>query len=226
MNEILNNYLHSFLHPWHTQELLRSKRNYNSEVESSSQLELVEKRESKHISDEVGVSFEQSLIVSWMFVIFNAIYSLIGIFMGVHLFESFSVSNTFISYSQSLIGFTSIFFLILKVVFFPLFFWFYGKFWVNLIKIFSGLFEKEGDAEVIGLEIVSQAFTSHTLLVIPIVGLLLHRVINLVYLFGGLRKNLDFSVMQATLVLLCPIFLVLFSVFLMTVSVGMMLSGF
>jgi hypothetical protein len=226
MNEILNNYLHSFLHPWQTQELLRSKRIYNGEVENSAQLELVERREEKQFSEDVGVTFEQSLIVSWLFVIFNAVYSLIGMFMGLHLFESFSVPNTLISYSQSLLGFTSIFFLVLKVVFFPLVFWLYGKFWVNIIKVFAGLFEKEGNAEKIGLDIVSQAFTTHTLLVIPIIGLLLHRVANLVYIFGGLRKNLGFSVMQATLVVLCPLFLILFSFFLMTISIGMMLTGF
>lgn len=226
MNEVLTNYLNSFLHPWHTQDLLRRKREYHHEVEGLGQLELVEDREKKQLKEDFAVSFEQSLCVSWLFVIFNAFYSLIGMFMGLHLFESFNINEGLISYSQSFLGFTSIFFLILKVVFFPIVFWFYGKFWVNIIKMFANIFEKEADAEVIGQEIVSHAFTTHTLLVIPIFGLLLHRVANIVYLFGGLKRNMGFNTLQSILVILCPLFLLLFSFFLMAVSVGMMLTGF
>lgn len=226
MNEILNNYLHSFLHPWQTQDLLRRQREYHSEVEGLGQLELVEDREKKKLREDIGVTFEQSLCVSWILVIFNAFYSLIGMFMGLHLFQSFNVDESFINYSESMLGFTSIFFLILKVIFFPLVFWFYGKFWVNIIKVFANLFEKEADVEKIGQEIVSHAFTTHTFLVIPIIGLLLHRVANVVYLFGGLKRNLGFNTFQSILVILCPLILLLFSFFLMAVSVAMMLTGF
>lgn len=226
MNEILSNYLHSFLHPWQTQELLRRQREYHREVEGLGQLELVEEREKKKLKEDIGITFEQSLTVSWIFVIFNAFYSLIGMFMGLHLFESFSLEDSFITYSESFLGFTSIFFLVLKVVFFPLVFWFYGKFWVNIIKVFANIFEKDGDIETVGEEIVSHAFTTHTFLVIPIIGLLLHRVANIVYLFGGLKRNLGFNTLQSILVIICPLVLLLFSFFLMAVSVAMMFTGF
>ena len=80
MNEVLTNYLMSFLHPWHTQELLRRKREYHHEVEGLGQLELVEDREKKELKEDFGVTFEQSLIVSWMFVIFNAFFEWLNIF--------------------------------------------------------------------------------------------------------------------------------------------------
>ncbi|MCR9203455.1 MAG: hypothetical protein NXH75_02690 [Halobacteriovoraceae bacterium] len=226
MNETLSSYLHSFLHPWKTQEVLKHQREYIEEVKNLSPLELVEEREEKlPTSDDINISFEQSLSISWLFVIFNTIYSLIGMFMGLNLYESVSLPGSIIPMGQTYIGFTTIFFIILRVVFFPLIFWFYGKFWINIIKMFGNLYEKEEDVEEVAQEIVTHAFTTHTFLVIPIVGLFLHRISNIIYLFGGLRKNLGLSVMQALLVILCPLIIVLFATFMMFLSFGMMISG-
>lgn len=230
MNETLTSYLHSFLHPWKTQQFLHDQRKFNNEVQSIAPLELIEEREKKLIQDEeLGITFEQSLSISWLFVIFNTVYSLIGMLMGLNLYESVSLPGQIIPLGQTYLGFTTIFFVILRVVFFPLIFWFYGKFWVNIIKIFGNLYEKEGENEdyldEVAEEIVTHAFTSHTFLVIPIVGLFLHRVANIIYLFGGLRRNLNLSVMQALLVILCPLFIVLFASFMMFLSFAMLLSG-
>lgn len=225
MNDILNNYFSSFLHPWHTQELLRKLRLYETEVKEPAQLELVGSEELKPLEESVGVNFEQSLTISWLFVVMNGFYVLIGHFMGLVAFEGFSSEGIFLDSFQSLLSISAIGFLLLKTVFFPLFFWVYSKFWINIIKIFSTLFEKDEDVDRVSEEIVTNAFTTHTFLVIPIFGDLLHRIANLVYLFGGLRKNLGFNTLQAGLVIVCPLLLFLFAVFMMALSVGMMASG-
>lgn len=225
MNETLTSYLNCFLHPFKTQDLLRRRRDYNHQIETTGLLELAEVREEKKIEEEFGVSFQESLTISWLFVIFNTFYSLIGMFMGLNLYESLSIPGSIIPLGQTFIGFTTIFLAILRVVFFPLIFWLYGKFWVNIIKVFANLYEREDEIDDISVEIVSHAFTSHTFMVIPIVGLFLHRIANLIYLFGGLRKNLKLSVLQALLVILCPLIIFLFAFFLMGLSLAMMISG-
>lgn len=231
MNDILHNYLLSFLHPWHTQDLLSKTRSFESRVDEQAPLELVESREERHLDEEskegLLLTFEQSLIVSWLFMIFSAVYTLIGMQMGTDIYKAFLVSEELIPYSKYFLGFTSIFFLILRVIFFPLIFWFYGKFWVSIIKMFGTLFEKnEENSEEIAKEIVTHAFTTHTFLVIPVIGLLLHRIANIVYIFSGLRRNMGFNVFQSTLVVLCPVLMILFLGFLVVVSFAMMLSGF
>ena len=229
MSETLNLYLTSFFNHWETQRLLRNGRIHNQAVEDSSPLELIETREDKKVDiDSVRVSFEESLTMSWFFFILNTVYSLIGIQLGGNLYESFnsyhSQNISFLS-SQNIVGQTTIFFILLRVLFFPLIFWFYGKFWVNLIKFFGNLFEKEGDLDEIGQDIVAHAFTSHVLLIIPIVGVLFHRITSIIYIFGGLRKNLEFSVFQSLLVIVCPLFIIALSLLMMVVSIGIIISG-
>lgn len=228
MNEVLNQYLLSCLHPWHTQELLRSKRYHNKEVDGSNVIELVQNRDEKKVEENLGVTFLESLSISWLFRVFYASYSLIGMFMGLHLFESFSLPGTAISTGQSWVSSIAIFFLLLKLVFFPLYFWLYGKFWINIIKIFAQLFEKDdmGNIDKVSEEIYANSMSSHTFLVIPIFGELFHRIGNIIFIFGGLRRNLQLSVLQSSLVIICPLLLILFTFFLMGLSLAMLLSGF
>ncbi len=225
MSDILNNYILSFLHPWTTQELLKERRELRNEIRDQAQLELVQEENSSLLEEEVGVSFEQSLCVSWLFVIMNGFYVMIGYFMGLETFKSFALEDQLLDHFQVLWTSFWIISFLARLVFFPLYFWLYGKFWINIIKVFSSLFEKGENVDHISEEIVSNAFTSHTLMVIPIVGEFLYRVTNLIYLFGGLKRNLSFNNLQAGLVIICPLLLFLFALFMMMLSVGMAASG-
>lgn len=225
MSDILNNYILSFLHPWRTQELLRERRQVKKEMLEVNQLELVSEKNTDLLEEEVGVSFEQSLCVSWLFVIMNGFYVMIGYFMGLETFKSFALEDQILDSFQVIWTSIWILFFLGKLVLFPLYFWLYAKFWVNIIKVFSSLFEKGEDVEEASEQIVSNAFTSHTFMVIPIVGEFLYRITNLIYLFGGLKRNLSFNNLQAGLVILCPLLLFLFAMFMMMLSVGMAASG-
>jgi len=180
------------------------------------------------VEEKVGVSFQESLTISWIFSIFHATYILIGITMGLNSnqwneneWSSLVDGNSF--------GLTaySIFSILLNVVLFPLFFWLYGRFWINILRVFSNIFEKIEDEDELNErceEVVANSFTSYTYLVIPIIGDFLHKLTFLVYLYAGLRRNLKLNLLQSVLILLCPLLLILLLFFLMLMSIGLLFA--
>lgn len=235
MNELLVNYINAFLHPWLTNDLLNSRRKQGHVRRESPQLELIQEEnlvssvvQEQNEEDKVGVSFNESMAISWVFTIFQATYVIIGVTMGLNTMQwahedlSHVVDNAALTLTAY-----SIFSLLLKVVFFPLFFWFYGRFWINILKIFTNIFEKfdnENEIDSRCEEIVSNSLTSHAFLVIPIIGDFLHKLSFLVYLYAGLRRNLGLNLFQSILVLLCPLLLILLLLFAMVMSFAMLFA--
>ena len=144
MNEILNSYINACLHPWLTHDLLNLRRKQNKIKRETPALEIVgEETPSERVApveervDKVGVTFQESMSISWIFSIFHATYSLIGITMGLNSVDwaqeelSYVMDNA----SAGLMAY-SIFSLLLNVVLFPLYFWLYGRFWINILKVF------------------------------------------------------------------------------------------
>ena len=231
MNELLLQYLNSFLHPWVTQDILSGRRTHRAEALATPLLQIVDEEQPEEVytEEKVGVNLHESLTISWLFSIFNATYIIIGMTMGLHTLElaekglSESVglnAGNYLAYS--------IFTVLMKIVFFPLIFWFYGRFWVSIIKIFANLFEKGlevDDLDEICEEVVANSLTGHTFLVIPILGEVLQKLSFLIYLFAGLRRNIGFNVLQSALVLLCPLILILFAFFLMFMSFALLISS-
>lgn len=235
MNQILNNYINACLHPWLTQDLLNERRSLKHNFKTPV-LGLVEEGgtlpdtidESELEKNKIGVTFHEAMSVSWMFIIFHATYSLIGITMGLN---STSWADEEISYviSNASAGLTaySIFSLLLNVVLFPLFFWVYGRFWINILKVFTNVFEKFDDEDEIRErceEVVANSLTAHTFLVIPIIGDFLQKFSFLIYLYAGLRRNLGLNLFQSILVLMCPLILILLAFFLMLMSFGLLIA--
>lgn len=233
MNDILTNYINACLHPWLTHDLLNISRKQVEGKRKSPQLELVGETGSIIESDsseqeKVGVSFHESMSISWVFTIFQATYALIGITMGLNSVE-WAGEDLSAVMDNAAVGLTaySIFSLLLKVVFFPLFFWIYGRFWINILKVFINIFEKiESEEEIESRceEIVANSLTAHTFLVIPIIGEFLQKFSFLIYLYAGLRRNLGLNLFQSILVLLCPLLIILLFIFVMIMSFGMLLA--
>ena len=228
MNETFSLYLNCFLHPWQTQETLRELRRFNKDVEEISPLELVESRQEKQIDNQVGVSWFDSLLVSWFFNILQIFYILLGMLLGLEIFESFSSENSLLSPFLLDANIKKIILLLFfQGVLFPVSFWITSTFWSLLIKSFAKIFEKdEGDMQEVADEIISTSLTSHAFLIIPILGQGLFKVGTLIYLFAGLRKNLGMSVLQSFIVILCPLILLLLMTFMMGLMFLMLLSGF
>jgi len=235
MNELLTNYINTFLHPWMTNDLLNRRRKQSQPRRESPQLELIAKNDDISIAmakekqeERVGVSFNESMALSWIFTVFQATYVLIGITMGINTMQwahedlSHVVDNVALTLTVY-----SIFSLLLKVIFFPLFFWFYGRFWINILKIFTNMFEKFENEDEIDMrceEIVSNSLTTHTFLLIPIIGDFLYKLSFLVYLYAGLRRNLELNLFQSILVLLCPLLLILLLLFVIVMSFAMLFA--
>ncbi len=232
MNELLTNYINACLHPWLTHDLLNMRRKQVRVKRESPQLELVDEAvpvaPNKESQEKVGVTFQESMSISWIFTIFQATYALIGITMGLNSME-WAQEDFAAVMDNAALGLTaySIFSLLLKVVFFPLFFWVYGRFWINILKVFINVFEKFEDEDEIASrceEIVANSLTAHTFLVIPIIGEFLQKFSFLIYLYAGLRRNLELNLFQSILVLLCPLLIILLFIFLMFMSFAMLFA--
>ncbi len=234
MNELLTNYINACLHPWLTHDLLNSRRKQSRVRREAPQLELVGEEippVAEVVEPEaqrVGVSFHESMSISWIFTIFQATYVLIGITMGLNSIE-WAGEDLSALMDNAAVGLTaySIFSLMLKVVFFPLFFWVYGRFWINILKVFINIFEKfESEEEIESRceEIVANSLTAHTFLVIPIIGEFLQKFTFLIYLYAGLRRNLGLNLFQSILVLLCPLLIILLFLFVMVMSFAMLIA--
>ncbi len=225
MNEVFSQYIHCFLHPWKSQETLRNLRVYNRDVDNFSNLELAEDRIEKRIQQTIGVTWNESLLVSWFFSILQLFYVLLGMLLGLEVFSSYvgeeSLFSPFLLDAQVK---KIIYIFLFQGVLFPLSFWVSTTFWTLLIKSFTKLFEKEvSSPQEVAEELVRTSLTSHTFLIIPILGPFLFKAATLIYIFAGLRKNLDMSVLQSILVIICPLLLILLMSFMMVL---MLLTAF
>jgi hypothetical protein len=228
MNEVFSQYLQCFLHPWQTQETLRKMRQYNKDVEKIAPLELVEERAEKKLDSDFGITWNESLIVSWLFSLIQLFYILLGTHLGLEMFSSYSGQET--SFSPFLLIATKervIYMLLFQGVLFPVFFWITTTFWTLLINSSAKLFEKDDNrTQQVAEEIIATSLTSHTFLIIPILGPFFFKVTTLIYLFGGLKKNLEFSSLQSFLVILFPLIIFLLMSFLLFALVAIAFSGF
>jgi hypothetical protein len=223
MNNILEQYFTAFLHPLQLQRFYREVRQEKSTPSPRRLFEIVtevydEDREedaSEQEEERFGVNFLESLSISWMMYLFKAAYGVLSLYLSYQLYLAYDVEASFLSQLKFNSQRVLLFIILLKVVLFPLSFWVYTKFWVNIIKLFAGLFEVKGDVEKISNQIVNNSMTTHTFLIVPLVGEILSHVAGIIYLFGGLRKNMELSITQALSVLIFPLFLI-FLLFLMT----------
>jgi hypothetical protein len=228
MNEIFSQYIYCFLHPWQAQETLRNLRLFNRDVERVSPLELVESRQEKKLNEDSGITWNESLLISWFFSILQLFYVLLGMLLGLEVFSSYSAEDTLLSPFLLDANFKKILYLMLfQGVLFPVSFWISSTFWSLLIKSFARLFEKdEENMQNVTEGIVATSLTSHAFLIIPVLGQFLFKVTTLIYIFAGLRRNLNLSVLQSFLVILCPLLLVLLMAFMLILMLIMAFAGF
>ena len=228
MNEIFSHYINCFLHPFQAQETLRSVRLYNHDVKKLAPLELVENREEKLVENDFGVTWNESLIVSWFFSLLQLFYVLLGMLLGLEVFTSYSSEESLLSPFLLDAHFKKmIYILLFQGVLFPISFWITATFWSLIIKSFAKIFEKsDGASQEVAEEIVSTSLASHAFLIIPILGPFLFKAATLIYIFAGLRRNLEMSVLQSFIIILCPLILVLLMSFMMVLMLIMAFAGF
>ncbi|CBW25616.1 putative membrane protein [Halobacteriovorax marinus SJ] len=210
MNQILREYILTFLHPFKTHEVLRERVSKERPLTLASELQRDEENEI------IGLSFVEALSVSWVMAMINGIYSIgliyFGYLTGVFMSENDSLSSLIgngfsLEYQKVLVSWS-----IMQVIIFPITLWFYAKVWTVIIKFFGSLFEFDGDLEQSTAEIVNQSMVSNLFLVIPIFGEMIRHFSSIIYLFAGLRNNMSLSILQSLIVICSP--LIIFVLFI------------
>ena len=202
MNIILYNYFQAFLHPFKFNGSLRNQREKEqNKWDAENTLRLAKEGESRP-ETLMGLSFVESVGVSWVFAILRALYAFFGLWLGKYAVESMGFGGqNFDSKKMILI------FQIGQVVFFPLMAWIYVKFWTLLIIFFGILYDKEEQSSEIADEILVSSLSTNIFLAIPVLGGFLQKASSLLFIFIGLRENMKLGTLQSLFVVISPVIL-------------------
>ncbi len=227
MLDIMYSYFYSFLHPFKQHDALREAREAYTTQAGKPNLRLAEEEQSSQELDE-GLSFIEIMSVSWMLMMVRTIYSVFSIYLGLitynYMSDETGLSNILLPQFTFSAQKILLFVVLLEAVFYPAMLWFYTKFWGVLIRFFANLFEFEGDAEKVTGQIVNYSLVSNMFLMIPVFGELGKHFSSIIYLFAGLRKNMQLTSLQAVIVIASPMFLLLLFFFLILIYMVMIFS--
>lgn len=168
----------------------------------------------------VPLSLSEIILYSWPFSMIKAFYTFVGMHAGITSLKfiqdetQFSSSLlSFITFSeQKIVIFTTIF----NVILFPLSAWAFAKIWKIIIEFFTILFKSENNNPQALDQVVNLALGSYTFWMLPILGGLLKFICFHLYLFAGLTRNLQLTVVQSLFVLFSP--LLFLSIFFMVIA--------
>lgn len=184
------NYLTIFLHPFQSHEFFREKRLGETALEDS--------KEKLYCP-----TFIECTAISWIFVIIASIYSLITLNIQ---------EGGFLSQSKIPLLFGAM----AGVILHPLWLLIYVKIWEIVILLSARLVGKEGEISGPIKEVVYSSTCAHLLLLIPVIGKAASAVAILFFLFVGLKKNLEFSLLHGILTIFFPL---IFLTILVTIPV-------
>ena len=172
--------------------------------------------------EQEALSFVEIMTLSWLFKLIKTFYFFVGIHFLLWLVQSGKGRGAESSFQEKKYLF---YWVLVSAIFFPLTLWFIGKFWSVLIRFFCVLYGKDEGANLNKhITVVSNAaLISQGLLIVPVIGEFLVPFAFLFFLFAGLLKNLHFTVLQAVLVMISPLFLFLLMI---VVSFGYVLLLF
>jgi hypothetical protein len=165
------------------------------------------------------LSYIELMGISWALHMVYVFYSIFALYIGVKSYEYMSQSKDFAHMILNSFNFTyqkfGLLTTLFAVVFYPFIFQFAYKFWKGCFKFYANVFEYEDEHfDEKADSILSSAFASNLFLVLPIIGNFLSNIALCYYLFSGLKKKYEFTSLQASLVLMTPLFICfLFAVF-------------
>ncbi len=176
----------------------------------------------KRLIDGERISYFEVLGISWSLHMIYAFYSVFALYLGIISYEYLSSSQDFTHLVFAAFNVTfqkiSLFSTLAQVIFYPFIFQFGFKFWAYVLNFYAEIFEYEGERELDTEieELLNSIYTANIFLIIPIFGNVLSFLTQGYYLFIGLRAKLNFTRLQAFLVLITPLFLL----FLLTILVA------
>ncbi len=172
-------------------------------------------------SNEVVLGLTEFILLNWMLSFIRGFYFFIAIIIGNHLpnlFSNSQGSTEHISFEglNSLVNFVgkiyqySLYSHGIEIVFYPIILFFAYRFWMAILQFFFELFSLKngyGDEEIKSLchRVIQRSFSANFLTLIPIVGNALSYCLFCVYFYLGLRKQCQFSNIQALSFLFIPL---------------------
>lgn len=218
MRELFQIYFQSLFRPFALQEVLRHERLSQDGQTIFSLAPVASKKK---------LSFIDAMSLSWVMVLIKAIYAMIALLIGVYWLGILGDEGRYLGglkFWGAKAQTVTIFMIIFDVILFPLTIWFYAKFWGVVIRFFGQLFDVEGDLNEMSEQIVNHSLSSHLFLVIPIFGEMVKHLAGLTLIYAGLKKNMQLSTLQSLMVLVSPLMLLLFILFLSALYLILMLS--
>lgn len=207
--DIFYSYIHYLIHPVKTHEYLMN--GHTDEFKP------------------VRFSVYESLSISWVFIVLNALFRIVLInYFLLTFVDLMNDDLPFISDVIAISEFPSfylvIFSAILDVIFYPLFGIFIIQFWEFIIKVYARLLDTEGDIVKKSHDILAVSLSSNILKIVPIVGAPSQSLANLILMYTGLRVQLDASPSLCVCILLTPMLLIIGLIFFFTVIFLALLS--
>jgi hypothetical protein len=169
--------------------------------------------------EERKLSYFELMGISWSLHILYAFYSVFALYLGAKSYDYFSNSKDFTHLTLESFSFKlqklSLLTTLFSVIFYPFIFQFAYKFWKYSVKFYANLFEFDsGGIEEKTDEILNSAFSANLFLILPIIGNFLSNIAMIYFLFRGIKEKIEFTSLQASLVLFTPFFMAfLFCVF-------------
>ena len=215
MRVIFYNYFQALLHPIKFHKYLREVRNKVKNQPSYGQkLRIANDGETdpKALGEMFRLSFFESLSISWGFVILQALYSYLGLWLGKNLMEHLGWGSG--------VGFSGKKYILIYeigiVVIFPLLTLVYVKVWSYLIIFFGILYDKEEESSEVANDIMTTSLSTYAFLAIPIIGEFIQKLTFIFYIFVGLKENMKLGNLQSFLVILSPLILFFASIIFFT----------
>jgi hypothetical protein len=224
MTKILYGYFTYFLHPLKVSYYFRKNR---EEVRAITTPFLVDDDEAslKLEEDVLQLDFSDVLLISWIFVLINCIYSLLLLNLGASLLKMVDTSGNLMENLGS--PKSMIFFTLAQAVLFPIGFYVFAKLWEKIVAFFALVFNPEiEDVESVSSQIVAVSLSTHTFLLVPVLGTFIFYMAFFVYLFGGLKYNLGFRTLPGILTILSPLFFLGFVFLVIILLIVSLIVGF
>lgn len=196
--DIIFTYIHYLIHPFQTHESFLEE-------------------ERTGVCDIQRLTVYESLGTSWVFVVINGIFRICILnFVLVFIFDLLNNSEIplgeFIDLSEIPTYSFLVLSAVLDVIFYPLFGIFLIQYWEVVIKFFAKLIHTPGDLTQKTQDILTVAFSSQILRVVPIVGSGFSSMANLVLMYAGLRMQIKASPILSVIIILSPVITILFAV--------------
>lgn len=224
VNDILKNFFVAFFHPFKVQKSFYENRMNRSDVHNK--LLTLVSDQSDLAPGFQGLQFTEVLSITWLMACIKAIYGMMALLLGLTGAQYLSSSGQIAIMGNELSRYHwTIFFLILNVVLFPFVIWIYTRFWIAIVTFFGNIFNKTYQLEAAATETVHHALVSYTFYLIPIFGPLIQTISFVIYLYAGLKNNIQLSAFQSIIVILTPLFLLFVLCIFLFISLMMMLMA-